>query len=183
MVELLLARGMPEYGHNVDTNNPILTVAPEDIVFCAHNAKFDRQMLIQSGVHPALLPEHTICTWKCARHLYPDEAKYSNQSLRYSLGLDPLFLTIGPPHRALPDVAVTGALLVHMLKEHTVEELVELTGKPVLLKRMTFGKYSGKLWEDVDVSYLRWLLGQDFGEDEKYTARYWLNVKESTRRA
>jgi DNA polymerase III epsilon subunit-like protein len=194
MTDMLMRRGLPEYGHypiarlvtdekpeddTIDIRK--MLVSPYDVVFCAHNAEFDRRLLIQSGVHETLLPSRTICTYKCARHLYKDSERYSNQHLFVHLGLDPLFAVIGPPHRALPDLTFTGAILVHMLREHSVDELVALTEKPVLLEKWSFGKHRGTRFRDLDTGMLQWIVGKDFGDDEKYTARYWLDVKTGKR--
>lgn len=191
MTEMLLRRGLPEFGRLPEAANAqgaiyfpeqsenlsALQLQPQDVVFAAHNAAFDRRMLVQSGIHPDLLPIQTICTWKCSRHLYPDAPGHSNQILRYYLDIQPAFEVEGVPHRALPDVAVTMGILLKMLEQNTPEKLIELTATPVLLEKASFGRFRGKLWRDFDVGMLRWVLGKDFDEDEKYTAQYWLNEK------
>jgi exodeoxyribonuclease X len=171
MTTLLLKRGLPEFGVT-SVGGPLIT----DSIFCAHNAAFDRRMLVQSGIHPSLLPERTICTWRCALHLYPDSPGHSNQVLRYFLNVEPEPCDL-PPHRALPDALVTATVLCRMLEVESAERLVELTSTPVLLSRVNFGQHRGKYWRDLDVGMLRWVLSRDFKEDEKYTARYWLNEK------
>jgi exodeoxyribonuclease X len=191
MTELLLKRGLPEFGHPSDAQftrqfteaQAHATMHADEVVFVAHNAVFDRQMLIQSGVHPDLLPKQTICTYKCAKHIYPDAEQHTNQYLRYYLGLEPAFATDGPPHRALPDVAVTSSILLKMLDTHTPDQLINLTQQPVLLKTVRFGQSYGKLWQDMDVGFLRWMLapGRNFGEDELFTARHWLQQKSKPR--
>lgn len=137
-------------------------------VYCAHNAKFDRQFLPYEA--------DWICTYRCGLHLWPDAPRHSNQVLRYWLGIEvPDFAKDLLPHRALFDTAITAQILLLMLREWNVEELVDLTTKPALLGTCTFGKHAGTKWSDVPKDYLRWMLGQDFGEDEAHTARYWLN--------
>lgn len=146
-----------------------------DVVFAAHNAEFDRRMLLQSGVPTEFLPTRTICTWRCALHLFPDAPRHSNQVLRYHLGLRIPDLPSLPPHRALPDAVVTAALLCRMLETHSVEDLVRLTTEPVLLTTVRFGKHRGAKWADMDHGYLSWVLSKDFDVDVMHTARHYLN--------
>lgn len=173
---LLLRRGLPELGHQGESDFPNLP-AVDDVIFVAHNAGFDRRMLVQSGVHPDLLPPRTICTWRASLHLYQDAPSHSNQVLRYFLGVDVPLCGLAP-HRALADALTTAAILERMLETETVERLLELTTLPVLLRTVRFGQHRGKLWEELDVGMLRWVLKRDFGEDEKFTASHWLMKKE-----
>lgn len=149
----------------------------DEVVLCAHNAEFDLRLLRQTiEAHIAaditILPPRHICTWVCAKHLYPDSPGKSNQVLRYYLGLDTLYgdLTLPgtAPHRAAADAYVTSYLLRHMLTTHSAEELIRLTGTPVLQTLCTMPKHRGKTWEEVarvDRSYLTWMLSQ--GEERK----------------
>lgn len=143
-------------------------------VIVAHNAKFDKAFF------PNLQNRKWLCSYRCAMHCFPDAPNHKNQVLRYYLGLDPtLPTTTLAPHRALYDALVTVELLEFMLKDHTIEELLELQDRPVLQSVARFGKYKGQLWKDIDRGYLRWMINQDssggIDEDLKYTARYWLN--------
>jgi exodeoxyribonuclease X len=176
MSELLVRRGLPEF--------------MGDVVGVAHNLEFDSRMMCQSGVPKEFMPKRNICTWKCAQHLYPDAPRYSNQILRYWLGIIvPQMLTL-PPHRALPDAVVTAGIVTAMLASHTVEELIELTSKPVLLKTCHMGEHAGKPWKEVDIGFLRWIVskgprrtnpkgGRDIGFDDDimYTVKHWIEVR------
>ncbi len=90
-----------------------------------------------------------------------------------------------PPHRAGPDAYVTAHILLALLQVATVEEMVEWTKEPRLLPRLTFGKYKGKKWSDVEVDdgYLRWILRQDdMSEDFKWNAKQELARREESSR-
>lgn len=141
-------------------------------VFCAHNIEFE-QAFFGGGEH------EWICTYKCSRHLYPDMGRHSNQYLRYALGVHAEYGfdedMAAPPHRAGPDTYVTAHILKHMLKDNSVEHLVELTKTPVLLQTIPFGKHKGRKFSEVPGDYLSWVLDQDFDRDVKHTARHWLN--------
>jgi len=145
-----------------------------------HSLAFDIRMLLQSGVSEAILPPSRICTWLCARHLWPDAPGYSNQTLRYWHNLE--VELNGFPHRALPDAIVTDALMLYMLRENLPERLIELTTTPVLQTKVLFGKHRGKLWSEIDIQYYRWLLHPKrqppFNEEVRYAAAHWLKVKE-----
>jgi exodeoxyribonuclease X len=144
----------------------------DETVTVFHNAEFDLRLLRQTCwavdlVYHTIIPARYICTWVCAKHIYPDSPGHSNQVLRYYLGLDELYgsLTIPgvPPHRAMPDALVTSRLLMHMLRTKTPEELILLTQTPVLQTYCRMPKHAGKTWEEVariDPSYCHWMLAQ-----------------------
>lgn len=160
-------------------------------VLAAHNAPFDAGVMpeeywMRNGM---TFPEKThaggatwIDTLRCARHIWPDAPRYSNQVLRYWLGLDVSDMPEeagGIVHRALYDTWATAKLLIRMLETHAPEELIGLSGAPVLLQgAMRFGKHRGTTWETVartDRGYLRWIVDKsDMDEDTKHTARHWL---------
>ena len=78
-------------------------------------------------------------------------------------------------HRAMPDAYVTAHLLREILKHASIEELICWTNEPVLLPKVTFGKYRGQPWADVPPDYLQWILRQqDMNEDVAHTARHHL---------
>ncbi|MBM7046093.1 exonuclease domain-containing protein [Rhizobium lusitanum] len=148
----------------------MLGMEPGD-VFAAHNSKFEQAFFAGGGVP-------WICTMQCAKHLFHDAPGYSNQTLRYWLGIDKDFDDAGramPPHRAGPDTFVTAHLLSRLLMLANVEELIRLTTAPVVLRDVTFGKHRGMKWKDLPWDYLNWVATKsDLGADEKHTARHYL---------
>lgn len=128
----------------------------EIAAFCAHNAEFDFAFL-PVDTHPKL------CTLRVARHFWPDIEQHKNQYLRYYLGVkvNPDMVT----HRALGDATVTALNLQVMLKVAVeekgfvnIEDLIEFTNRPVLLKTCRFGKaHYDKKWSEVPKSYLAWM--------------------------
>ncbi|MBO6858336.1 exonuclease domain-containing protein [Roseibium sp.] len=139
--------------------------------FAAHNAAFE-QAFFGGGNYP------WICTYKCAQHLFPDAPRHTNQVLRYWLGglNDQLDQSKAmPPHRAAPDSYVTAHILSRLVFASNVPELIRLTTAPVLLKKVTFGKHRGSLWQNLPADYLQWIAYKsDLGPDEKHTARHYL---------
>jgi exodeoxyribonuclease X len=137
----------------------------------AHNADFDSKFLKHlSGDIPWL------CTYRCARHLFPEAPAFGNQVLRYYLGLKPSLQPGLAPHRALYDTIVTAEILQRMLQLKPLAELLELQHKPVLLQKINFGKHRGKQFKEAPKDYLEWMIKQDFDADTKYTAKHWLHV-------
>ncbi|MFN3891951.1 MAG: exonuclease domain-containing protein [Beijerinckiaceae bacterium] len=136
--------------------------------FCAHNARFERQWITPDVTGKV----EWICTYKCALKLWPEAPSHSNQALRYWLnpeGLDRAIAAVS--HRAMPDAYVTAFLLREMLKKASVADLIAWTKEPAVLPKITFGKYAGKKYSEVDTGFLSWLLDKDFDEDVKHTAR------------
>jgi exodeoxyribonuclease X len=154
---------------------PVDLLFPNDSAVAAHNLKFDVRMVGSTWPH-VLLPERGICTYRCAKHLWPHAPGYSNGVLRYWLELKVPGADGLPAHRALADALVTTAILREQLELRSVDELVRLTAQPALLEKITFGKHRGTRWADVDKGFLRWVLSKDFDEDVMHTARVHLGL-------
>lgn len=154
--------GAPDLGEAIDQVLTPFWRESVDIV-AAHNAKFDKDFL------PPLKDKRWICTYRCAMHVWEDAPSFKNASLFYWRG----FKRIEPveAHRAAYDALLTAHLLQALLAERTVDDLLKLTRKAVLLKTVRFGKHAGTLWKDVPADYLRWASGQDFDADVKFTIK------------
>lgn len=144
----------------------------------AHQARFERQWL------NAMTGKPWICTWKVACAKAPDLPEHGLQFLRYELNLD-VALPAGesdqlmPPHRAGPDALACALLVAHFLQSGiTVSEMVEISSRPCLLPRVTFGKHIGQKWHEIPSSYLDWVIKNiTDDEDVQHTARYWHRIK------
>ncbi len=158
----------------------------EDTVSVAHNAAFDVGMLAREGV----VPRTTICTYKVAKALDPEEkmSRYQLQVLRYYYGLE----VEAVAHDAYGDVMVLEAVFEELLKNmveqkggeaDALQAMIEISAQPMIFTTFRFGKYNGKRIEDVakkDKGYLEWLLGQKkqkpAGEEEWiYTLEHYLS--------
>ncbi|WAH39251.1 3'-5' exonuclease [Alicyclobacillus dauci] len=73
----------------------------EDAVIVAHNAQFDRAMIPETG-------QPWVCSYRLARHLWPDAPAHSNQVLRYWMNLD---IEAEAAHSAAGDTLVTAHVL------------------------------------------------------------------------
>jgi len=141
--------------------------------YAAHNRQFEAQWFTAA----ILKNKPLVCTYRCALRIWTNSPSYSNQVLRYWLKLDCDRSIARDVHRAGPDAYVTAFLLREELKHASVEQLIEWSNQPALLPRVMFGKYRGKLWTEVERSYLEWLLKQpDMNEDVKFTAKHHLEA-------
>ena len=141
-------------------------------ILVIQNAPFDLAMLEKEGFRNEMA---LIDTLRCLRHLYPDEESHGLQYARYRFGLyknekkeaKSLKRTL-QAHDALSDVLVLKLLLDFLLMDHTPEELVALTQKPITYTTFRFGKYKGEKIVDVakkDPGYLEWMLMEKEGEE------------------
>lgn len=129
----------------------------KDDIIVAHNATFD------SGFLPEFCENRWICTWKCAQKLIPDAPAYGNQVLRYCLGIEVEGGNgrSGQPHSAGYDARTTAGILEVLLSKASIEELLDISSAPVLLKRIGFGKHRGLEFSEIPRDYLKWLKGRE----------------------
>ena len=137
-------------------------------ICAAHNAKIEQHFTPYKDLR-------WICTYRCARVVWPDAPVHTNQGLRYWLGLDEADDFEAdrsmPPHRATPDAYVTAHLLRRLLAERSIEELLLYSQYPAALKVMNFGKHKGMLFADAPTDYLEWIRDKsDMNEDVRFTA-------------
>jgi exodeoxyribonuclease X len=137
----------------------------------AHSADFDLRM-IQQTWPKWQKPQRVICTYRCAKHIWPEAPRHGLQVLRYWLNLD--VSPAGVPHRATYDTEVLAALVQRMLTTHTEYDLVRLTTTPVLLLTFPFGDYRGRPMPEVPMSYIQYMMERnDLDEDVRHTLTYW----------
>ena len=151
-----------------------------EAIVVAHNAPFDLAMLAKEGVYF----DNYIDTKKMSHALDPEQEMESHrlQYLRYYYGVE---LPDAIAHTAEGDVAVLIAVfnkLYELLGNPTDEELIELSKRPVLYRKFTFGKYKGQHVGQVaaaDSNYLEWLLKEKKATEQKdedwiYTLEHYL---------
>lgn len=162
---------------NAPSKMPYGIKLPKRDCYVAHNAAFDSSFL------PDLSNKHWLCTMRLAKRVRPEMEKFSNQYLRYALGLSVDLPAGALPHRALPDALVTAAVLRYLLKNlpegspSTVADLAQWCAEPMLLKKCNFGnKHRGKLWCDVPKDYLAWIERECKGldADTQHTVGHYL---------
>ena len=126
------------------------------------------ELLIEEWEKQGIEIKDPICTLKVARHslLYGDRdlESYKLQFLRYYLKLyqteDVEHTTA---HDALSDVYFLRDL-AHYLQKNTkltTEQMILISKQPMMMREMTFGKYSGLSFEEIkkiDREYLQWAI-------------------------
>lgn len=153
----------PEY--KGDSLKEYLQFLADKYIWVAHNVDFDVEVLEKKGIK---IP-NKICTLKLSRNALTtpdgrDLESYRLQYLRYYLGL---YKTENKEHikahNALSDVYFLKDLFKY-LKENTklsIENMMMITKQPQVMREMTFGKYMGKTFEEIertDREYLEWLV-------------------------
>lgn len=183
-----MLEGLPPFRGSA-MHDELSTLLAEGILVC-HNCAFDGAMLEAEGIK---IPRQ-ICTLKVARHLDPEGKipEYGLQYLRYLLGIE----VEGGAHDAATDVKVLAALFERLMAkmeatgltgDSAIEEMIEISKRPSLIRTFKFGKYNGKTIEEVaanDPGYLEWLLVQKRNsdlpeEDWIYTLNFYLGQNQS----
>lgn len=153
----------PEY--KGDTLIKYLEFLANKYVWVAHNVEFDVEVLRKKEID---IP-NVICTLKVARNALTtpdgkDLESYKLQYLRYYLGL---YKNENKKHikahDALSDVYFLKDLYTY-LESNTklnIENMILITKQPQVMREMSFGKYMGRTFEEierVDREYLEWLV-------------------------
>lgn len=137
---------------------------------CAHNVPFDIPILARQL--PALFKDipanNQLDSLRLSRHIWGTIPSHSLQALRYRFKLDSGIT--GDAHRALFDTELCSALIEYIVEKRLApvnswSELVEFANSPLDVQIFSFGKYRGKLVDDIisdDSGYIRWLLKQDW---------------------
>ncbi|WP_353662006.1 exonuclease domain-containing protein [Hydrogenimonas sp. SS33] len=161
---------------------------PENI-FLSHGNRLDLAMLANEGLEIVM---KKVDTDKCARALLLDAPSYKLGDLIARYGLkeraEAVAKTLGKgdieAHDALSDAIWHYALYTLLLEKANgdAKELVRLTAEPMMLEKITFGKFKGKRFEEVfekEPGALVWMyanMTEDW-DDLEYTLRHWLQKK------
>ncbi len=134
-----------------------------------------------------------IDTDRCSRQLLSDARSFKLENLIEQYGLAPKARKIAAElgienidaHDALSDALWHYVLFGFLLQKAggDIDGLVELTAKPQMLEKITFGKHKNKTFEAVmqkdplDMVWMYVNVAPDW-EDLDYTLTYWLKTKE-----
>ena len=143
-------------------------------ILVAHNATFDAEILHREGVEV----EKMIDTYKIAQEMDMDGEvpRYNLQYLRYYFDLE---VTDAIAHNALGDIRVLEKLFEYYFNRMMLElgdealvisKMLEISTKPILIKKFNFGKYNGEKVNEVakkDAGYLSWLFNQKIMDRER----------------
>lgn len=153
-------------------------------ILIGHNIRFDLGMLKKEGFN---MQTQCIDTLRCTKSLIPECDKFNLQYLRYELDLykqeedyAKRFDIKIQAHSSLSDALHVKLLFKNLTQYATLAQLIEISSKPVLLEKFSFGKYSGRYIEEIvelDPSYLQWMTHnvKDMDEDMRYSINKYLN--------
>lgn len=172
----LVNPGMPitpgaRAAHHISDEEAATGMAPDDArsliangvdILCFHNALFDTP-LIKSG-------KPTICTFKCAKDVYPNLESHKNGALWYALGLGGGAKQMEPVHRAGPDSWTTAHILLDLLRVLPVETMLDISANPIRLLKMAFGKHAGVSFTELPWDYLDWIVNKSNMRNEPENA-------------
>lgn len=143
----------------------------KDKILVAHNAGFDVDMLFKEGIPiPKFIDTLKIVKFLDSENEIPE---YGLQYLRYFLDFD----IKATAHDAVGDVLVLEKLFNYLYErmkkdnktqEEVLDQMIEISSKPLLLRLFNYGKHKGKIVEEVlgyDRSYLEWMLEQKLNND------------------
>jgi DNA polymerase III subunit epsilon len=75
-------------------------------------------------------------------------------------------------HRAMHDVRMNIAVFWHLVRRYkTVEEIFQVLAHPIKMKYMPLGKYKGRLFSEIPLSYLQHAAHLDYDQDLLYSIR------------
>ncbi|MDD3596495.1 exonuclease domain-containing protein [Sulfuricurvum sp.] len=160
---------------------------PENLMVI-QNAEFDLGMLAKEGMTSQM---KLIDTFRVLRALHPLDTPHGLQFKRYQWGLykheQPLIDKLGiviNAHDALGDVIVLKHLYEKLNEEHTVDSMIELCSKPIILEYIPFGKHKGKRFEEVAIEArndLRYMLENfDLDADLRATLLHHMEATKAT---
>jgi DNA polymerase-3 subunit epsilon len=75
-------------------------------------------------------------------------------------------------HRAMSDVIVNIEVFKYLSKRFkTTEDLMNRLKSPIQLRTMPLGRHKGRVFSDIPVEYLRWMVHQDFDQDLMFSIK------------
>ena len=151
-----------------DISERIREIANKADYISAHNLPYDLAILKRQlpDIFGKIGEGMKLDSLRLARHIWPSIPSHALQVLRYRFNLDAHIA--GDAHRAMFDTELVRSLIEYILRMDLVtkdswENLAAYTRSALEVKIFSFGKYRGKLVEDIaaqDTDYIRWLLRQ-----------------------
>lgn len=139
-----------------------------------HGVGFDIELIHgaakKHNIHSTINHNRIIDTLRLAR-LYGESPVNSLERLRqhFNIGEE-------GAHRAMNDVVVNISVFKHLSKRYSsLEDLLKVLSKPILMKTMPLGKHKGRLLKEIPLEYLQWASRKDFDEDLIFSLKMEIN--------
>lgn len=147
----------------------ILEMVGQNIII-GHSVSFDIEILAvaaeRHGIPCKIRQNPVIDTLRMAR-LYGESPINSLEHLRMHFNIP-----LEGAHRAMSDVIVNREVFKHLAKKFkTTEQLFDALSRPILMASMPFGKHKGRLFKDIPLQYLQWIVTKDFDQDLMFSIR------------
>ena len=153
-----------------DISGKINKIVDRADYICAHNMPFDFTILKRQlpEIFNKIEDRMKLDSLRLSRHVWPSIPSHSLQALRYRFNLDADLE--GDAHRAMFDSELARSLVEYILHKKFVtpdswDDLITYTQSTLEVLIFNFGKYRGKLVEDIaaqDRDYIKWLLRQSW---------------------
>lgn len=139
-------------------------------IIVGHGIKFDIDMIAKAagreGIPTTIRDNVYIDTVRMGR-LYGESPSNSLEQLRKHFNI-----ADEVAHRAMSDVIVNIELFRRLSKSYgTVEKLLDILSRPILMKEMPLGKHKGRPLKELPLDYIRWAANKDFDMDLLYSLR------------
>ena len=139
-------------------------------ILIGHGITFDIAILdqaaLQHGITSHLTKLPYLDTLRMAR-LYGESPTNSLDTLRAHFNIQSCGM-----HRAMSDVLINIEVFKRLsVQFKTTEALLKRLEKPILLKTMPLGKYKGRFFQAIPLTYLQWAVRQDFDQDLLYSLK------------
>lgn len=171
-----LLAGRPKFSESIPVANNLLGFN-EMPIWVAHNAKFDRDILVNNYKKLNMLEQATqlsntdnwICTLRLAKQLLIPDFPITTFSLNYFRYFFDLPVENRALHRADVDCLVCGEFLKLLVSYglesgkldpniDIAEQLVALSNAPITIATWPFGKYRGTNLVDIPTDYYMWAM-------------------------
>lgn len=135
-----------------------------------HGVGFDIHLIDRDakkhGLHSTIRNNPVLDTLRMAR-LYGQSPQNSLQNLRQHFNIND-----EGAHRALSDVIVNIEVFRKLASNYkTIEQLLKILEKPIMLKKMPLGKHKGRPLKEIPIDYLKWAATKDFDQDLSYSIK------------
>ncbi len=135
-----------------------------------HGIQFDIDVIANScdreGISHTLRENKFIDTLRMARE-YGESPINSLEYLRKHFSIESEIA-----HRAMSDVVVNIEVFKRFMQSYkSLDHLLKVLSKPILLKEMPLGKHKGRPFKDIPEQYLKWASYKDFDQDLLFSIR------------
>ncbi len=139
-----------------------------------HGIDFDLELLTQEAKRsniPCNIQNNTRVDTVRLGRLYGESPSNSLEMLRSHFNI-----AEEGAHRAMSDVLVNVKVFQHLTQKYkTLNQVLEVLSKPILMKTMPLGKYRGRLFKDLPLDYIQWAMRQKFDQDLLFSLKLEFN--------